>query len=409
MPEPVVNLAAPPSDTPYLDPVTGMVSWQWLEWLQAARTNILNSYGTLHVTSLTASETISPKYVAILASGTITLTLPAPDSVFQDGLSRSYYIKNTGSGTVTLSPSSSETIDGAATKSMGAGVAHLLVTDGTNWFTYMLEEGVTADIQRFTSSGTWTMPAGWTTAWVHVYLVGAGGSGGSGAGALSGVASGGAGSGGGSGEFQELFTDLTANQTVTIGAGGAAVNGGAAGANNGNNGNNGGSSSFGSYLTAVGGLRGLLGTYNGAGGATSGRNQSAGIFIGLSITNPADLYSPSGMIGLKSGIGGGAGASGGIVGTDGESAPGYPAGGLAGADSATQGGNGGGGAASRFASGGAGGVNGVDGVGGNGVAGSRGSGGGGGGGAGGGTGSFAGGNSGAGGDGYCVVYAEKIN
>src|SRR3990167_4205466 len=373
---PVVNLAAPPSDTPYIDPATGLVSWQWLEWLQAARTKILNSYGTIHVTSLSSSQAISPKYVAILASGTITLTLPVPDSVFQDGLSRSYYIKNTGTGTVTLIPDGSETIDGGSSKSLGPGVAHLIVTDGANWFTYMLEAGVTADIQQFTTSGTWVMPEGWSVAWCRIFLCGGGGSGGSGAGALSGIASGGAGSGGGSAEFQELYVALTANQTVTIGAGGAQVAGGLAGANNGNNGNNGAASSFGSYISAVGGLRGLLGTYNGAGGATSGRNQSVGVFIGLSITNPADLYSPSGMIGLKSGVGGGAGTEGGTAGTAGDSARGYPSGGADGADYASQGGNGGGGAASRFAQGGTGGVNGVNGVGGNGVAGTRGSGGG---------------------------------
>ncbi len=92
-------------------------------------------------------------------------------------------------------------------------------------------------VQTFTSSGTWTKPAGVNK--VIVELVGGGGAGGFGA-------SGGAGAGGYSKKF--ISSGLGSTETVTIGAGGLATGAG--------NGNNGGSTSFGSHLSATGGQGG---------------------------------------------------------------------------------------------------------------------------------------------------------
>lgn len=99
--------------------------------------------------------------------------------------------------------------------------------------------------QAFTSSGTWTAPAGVTVA--TVLLVGGGGAGG-------GVSSGSSyspagGHGGGGGQMMLVTVPVTAGSsyTVTIGAGGTGGTG---------NGNNGGDTSFGTLAYAGGGQGG---------------------------------------------------------------------------------------------------------------------------------------------------------
>jgi len=128
-----------------------------------------------------------------------------------------------------------------------------------------------SNVEIFTSSGTWTKPAGLHH--VIVEVIGAGGGGGAAEGTSAQIASAGGGGGGGySKKFIEA-DNLGSTETVTVGTGGA---GGTTPSNNGSNGN---SSSFGAHCTATGGTGGTgqaanaivprRGSPSGAGGAGS--------------------------------------------------------------------------------------------------------------------------------------------
>lgn len=178
------------------------------------------------------------------------------------GLGLGGYIVSDGSGNLTLS-----TVGLAPN---GSGAVTQSGTDSTTKFatTAQVQAAIVASgtiktivVQKFPSSGTYTVTAGMKYAIVR----GVGGGGGGGGYPTTGSNDVGAGSGGGGGGFTEkLFTaaGVGSSQTVTIGSGGAA--GGLSA-----NGSTGGVTSFGSLLTCNGGLGGV---YSVAVNASGGGN-----------------------------------------------------------------------------------------------------------------------------------------
>ena len=190
----------------------------------------------------------------ILCNGTFTLSLTAA-ATLADGFT--FAVVNTGTGTITIDPNSTEQIDGVSTKTVGAGSSLIITCTGTAFYSLGGGSGAigsSADI--FTSSGTWTVPSGVSRAMFIV--IGGGGGGGGTSGSLS--SSGG--NGGLGGLAVASCSQISGSITITVGLGGA-------GKTNNASGDNGGTSSAsgsGVSVTATGG----------AGGAgTSSNNTSA--------------------------------------------------------------------------------------------------------------------------------------
>lgn len=81
--------------------------------------------------SVAATAAASVSNAVVLASGTYNVTLPSPSSY----LGQHIYVKNTGSGSVTVVPHASEKIDGGSTVGLNSQYGEVeLTTDGTNWF-----------------------------------------------------------------------------------------------------------------------------------------------------------------------------------------------------------------------------------------------------------------------------------
>ena len=165
-----------------------------------------------------------------ITSGTFTQTLTAAATL---GASWAVWYRNSGSGDITLDPSASELIDGLTSFIMYSGECRLITCNGTA-FTSVV---ISSFSKRFTSTGTFTKPPGYSSfrgmAW-------SGGSSGQRTNNAALVSVGGG--GGGCGEFMLLASAVGATVTVTIGAGGLAVSTVA-------NGNVGGNTTFGTLFS----------------------------------------------------------------------------------------------------------------------------------------------------------------
>lgn len=257
----VVTLAQP---LPATSGGTGLTS-------PGANGNILTSNGTAWVsaaapagseiirqdrTSNTILGTANRGNLINITSGTFTQTFTAAATL---GSGWFCYIANNGTGDITLDPNASETIDGLTSYIMYPGECRLVQCNGTNFIT----EIVQPFSATFTATGTFTKPPGYR--YFSGLLWGGGGSG-----AASSTSGGGG--GGACVPFTVLASDVSASQTITIGAGGTGVVSGA--------GNAGGNSTivFGSKtFTAYGGGRGSNNSGGGGGGALgAGESGSSG-------------------------------------------------------------------------------------------------------------------------------------
>lgn len=95
-------------------------------------TKVKGSMQLLSVVSKTSTYTATLSDDVILCSGTWTLSLYAASG----NAGKVLWIKNTGTGSITIDPNASETLDGAGTKVLSAKDAFTLICDGSNWWIF---------------------------------------------------------------------------------------------------------------------------------------------------------------------------------------------------------------------------------------------------------------------------------
>lgn len=82
-----------------------------------------------YVSASSAYTVTSLNYVIDCISGTFTVTLPTAAGI----IGQEFIIKNSGSGSITIDPSGSQTIDGDTTKILAQYDSMSIVSNGTNW------------------------------------------------------------------------------------------------------------------------------------------------------------------------------------------------------------------------------------------------------------------------------------
>lgn len=275
------------SNTADVTSITPGASAQWQKLNTSAS---INRSARTSNTALAATDVGS---IIDITSGTFTQTFAACATL---GNGWFCYLRNSGTGDITLDPNASETLDGLTSFVMYPGEVRLIQCDGSALRSIVLS----AYYRTFTSSGTFTKPTGYQR---HVgWLWGAGGSGGKDATFTYG------GSGGACVPIDFADAALASTEAVTIGAGGAVSTV--------TDGNAGGSSSF-KGLTAYGGGGGgasskggnaLLATlimadmpaFSGASANASPAAMYGGGAGGVFVTNGRTIYGGGGGGGINS-------------------------------------------------------------------------------------------------------------
>lgn len=225
-----------------------------------------------------------------VTSGTFSQTFTAAATL---GAGWWCWLRNSGTGDVTLDPNASELIDGLTTYVMYTGEARLVTCDGSAFTTVV----VASFYRAFTSTGTFVMPPGYANILADVISAGAGGA--RSDSADTGKGAGGGGGGGRSGVIPVSGIAAGTSVTCTVGAGGAGAS------TNAGLGSNGGTSSFGSYISVAGGLAPAALNSGGNGGSLGYQHSPAS---NISATGWQGAIGPANAVGLDAELGGGSGA-----------------------------------------------------------------------------------------------------
>ena len=258
-------------------------------------------------TSDTVLGTADASTLIDITSGTFSQTFTAAATL---GSGWFCYIRNSGTGVITLDPNGSETIDGLTSYEMYTGECRLVQCTGTAFFSVV----VSPFFATFTTTSTFIQPPGYTS--IYCAAWGGGGGGGGGEGQSSGNDTyGGGGGGGGARNFSTITAPAPGTSiTATIGAGGTAGTGrtnlGALA------GGIGGTTSFGSYVFAYGGGGGTGGsggtaTAGGGGGAAgAGSTNTGGLPRAIVYFESTEKEFGTSNMSANFGFGGGAGYTG---------------------------------------------------------------------------------------------------
>ena len=123
------NLQPPPFEVDWAD-ATGRITQPWKRFLLHQQREVFLA-GIVSYAAKSGNYTIVPSTDAVInATGSVTITLPTAV-----GLSgRSFVIKNSGTATVTVATTSSQTIDGATTARLSVPYTSITVlSTNANW------------------------------------------------------------------------------------------------------------------------------------------------------------------------------------------------------------------------------------------------------------------------------------